>query len=193
MVAILRTAEQDQWRTRYGAEVAAVISNRADAPGLQKAQSAGIATAVVAHSNYPTRQAFEQALATEIDRYQPFLVVLAGFMRVLGDEFVAHYQGRLVNIHPSLLPAFKGLHTHQRAIDAGCTEAGASVHWVSAELDGGDVIAQAKVPVWPGDTAEQLATRVLAQEHQLYPATIATLLQSADATPSLTPTRPYAP
>jgi phosphoribosylglycinamide formyltransferase-1 len=184
MAAIVRTAQEQQWGSRYQARVAAVISNRADASGLQKAQAAGIATEVLVHSNFATREAFEADLRARIDTYQPALVVLAGFMRVLGADFVHHYQGRLINIHPSLLPAFKGLHTHQRAIDAGCTEAGASVHWVTAELDDGAVMGQTSVPILPGDTADQLAARVLVQEHLLYPQVIASLLQNARSNPT---------
>lgn len=186
MAAIVNTAKQDNWEARYGAKVAAVISNRPDAGGLQKAAAAGIATTVVAHRDYANRDEFEVALAHQIDRYRPVLVVLAGFMRVLGAAFVQRYEGRLVNIHPSLLPAFKGLDTHQRAIDAGCTVAGASVHWVSPGVDDGEVIAQAQVAVLPNDTAEQLAARVLTQEHLLYPTTIAQLLQAHHACQPLT-------
>ena len=149
--------------------VAAVISNKADATGLDTAQQHGIATQVVMHRDYPDRESFDAALAAAIDRYQPDLVVLAGFMRILTAGFVAHYHGRLINIHPSLLPDLPGMDTHRRAIESGRTEHGASVHFVTPEVDGGPVIAQARVPVRPDDNAATLATRVLEQEHRLYP------------------------
>ena len=176
MAAIVRAAERDGWRKLYGAEVRAVVSNRADAGGLKFAREQGIATEVVDHRQFASREAFDEALAAAIDRFDPALVVLAGFMRILTPGFVARYQGRLLNIHPSLLPAFPGLHTHQRALDAGCRFAGATVHQVTAELDFGPILAQAVVPVVPGDTAEALAARVLTQEHLLYPRAIAQLL-----------------
>ena len=176
MAAIVRAAEREHWADRLGARVAAVISNRPDARGLQTAQEAGIATAVVDHRQHADRAAFDAALRAEIDRHQPALVVLAGFMRILTPGFVAHYAGRLINIHPSLLPAFPGLHTHQRAIDEGCKLAGATVHQVTAELDHGHILAQAAVPVLPGDTADALAARVLTQEHLIYPRAVADLL-----------------
>jgi phosphoribosylglycinamide formyltransferase-1 len=176
MAAIVRAAERDGWRKLYGAEVRAVVSNRADAGGLKFAREQGIATEVVDHKQFASREAFDEALAAAIDRFDPALVVLAGFMRILTPAFVARYQGRLLNIHPSLLPAFPGLHTHQRALDAGCRFAGATVHQVTAELDFGPILAQAVVPVVPGDSAETLAARVLTQEHLLYPRAIAQLL-----------------
>ena len=176
MTAIVQTAQRDDWAGRLNAQIAAVISNRADAGGLEKAQAAGIPTAVLDHTPFTDRHQFDQALAALIDRYQPSLVVLAGFMRVLGADFVKHYEGRILNIHPSLLPAFKGLHTHQRAIDAGCTMAGATVHHVTAELDDGAIVEQATVPVMPCDTAQDLAARVLKVEHVIYPKAIARLL-----------------
>ena len=176
MAAIVRAAEREDWAARLGARVAAVISNRPDARGLQTAQEAGIATAVVDHRQHADRAAFDAALRAEIDRHQPALVVLAGFLRILTPGFVAHYAGRIVNIHPSLLPAFPGLHTHQRAIDMRCRVAGATVHQVTAELDHGAILAQAAVPVLPGDTADTLAARVLTQEHLIYPRAIAELL-----------------
>jgi phosphoribosylglycinamide formyltransferase-1 len=178
MAAIARAAQRDGWRARYGAQVAAVISNQPHAAGLLLARAQSIATDVVEHLRYPTREAFETELASTVDRRQPSLVVLAGFMRILTPVFVARYEGRLVNIHPSLLPAFPGLHTHQRAIDAGCKFAGATVHRVTAQLDHGPILAQAAVPVLPGDTADTLAARVLAQEHLIYPRAIASLLQN---------------
>ena len=178
MAAIVRAAERDNWRGRFGAAVGAVISNRPDAGGLAFAREQGIATAVVDHKQFASREAFDAALAAEIDRFEPALVVLAGFMRILTPGFVARYEGRLLNIHPSLLPAFPGLHTHQRALEAGCRFGGATVHQVTAELDFGPILAQAVVPVVEGDTPETLAARVLTQEHLLYPRAIAGLLQA---------------
>ncbi|MDR2852982.1 MAG: phosphoribosylglycinamide formyltransferase [Burkholderiaceae bacterium] len=172
MAAIVRAAQTGRWRERFDAEVSAVISNRADAGGLAFAREQGIVTAVLNHRDYATREAFDAALAAQIDLYQPALVVLAGFMRILTPDFVARYAGRLLNIHPSLLPAFPGLHTHQRAIDAGCCFAGATVHQVTAQLDHGPILKQAVVPVLPGDTAHTLAARVLTQEHRIYPQAI---------------------
>ena len=176
MAAIVRTAQQQQWDKRLGARVAAVVSNKADAAWLAFAQAQGIATEVLDHKPFATREAFDAALAERIDRHDPALVVLAGFMRILTPGFVAHYAGRLINIHPSLLPAFTGLHTHQRAIDAGCKFAGCTVHQVTAELDVGPILDQAVVPVLPGDTAATLAARVLTQEHVVYPRAVAQLL-----------------
>ena len=177
MAAIVRRAQQEHWETRLGAQVAAVISNKADAKGLVFAREQGIATAVLDHKAYPSREAFDAALRQEIDRHAPALVVLAGFMRILTPGFVQHYAGRLLNIHPSLLPAFSGLHTHERAIEAGCKFAGATVHEVTAELDHGPILAQAVVPVLPDDTADALAARVLTQEHRIYPQAVADFLQ----------------
>ncbi|OUL98657.1 phosphoribosylglycinamide formyltransferase [Variovorax sp. JS1663] len=176
MAAIVRAAERERWARRFGARVAAVISNKVDAAGLGFAQGQGIATAVVPHQDYPSREAFDAALAEVVDAHAPALVVLAGFMRILTPGFVARYQGRLLNIHPSLLPAFPGLHTHRRAIEAGCRVAGVTVHQVTAELDHGPILAQAAVPVLPDDTPEALAARVLAQEHRVYPQAIANWL-----------------
>ena len=181
MAAIVKTAQRDAWKDRFGAHVAAVISNRADAKGLAFAAEQGIATAILDHKGFASREAFDTALAELIDRYddpaEPLLLVLAGFMRILTPGFVSRYEGRLLNIHPSLLPAFPGLHTHQRALDAGCKVAGATVHQVTAELDHGVILAQAVVPVLPGDTADTLAARVLTQEHLIYPQAIADLLR----------------
>ena len=181
MAAIVQTAEREHWAERLNARVSAVISNKADAAGLALARQAGIATAVVDHHAFAAeshpREAFDAALMAEIDRHHPTLVVLAGFMRILTPGFVAHYAGRLVNIHPSLLPAFPGLRTHERALEAGCQVAGATVHQVTAELDHGPILAQAVVPVLPGDTPETLANRVLSQEHRLYPQAIAQWLR----------------
>ena len=168
MEAIVQRCAAEGWPAR----VAAVISNRADAAGLQFAQSHGIATAVVPHKAFATREAFDVALAAAIDAYAPDLVVLAGFMRILGAAFVRRYEGRLLNIHPSLLPMFPGLHTHQRAIDAGCKLAGATVHLVTPQLDHGPIVMQSVVAVQAGDTADMLASRVLATEHQIYPCAV---------------------
>ena len=176
MAAIVRAAERERWAERLGARVVAVLSNRPGAAGLDTARAAGIATAVVDHRAHASREAFDAALMQVVDAHQPALLVLAGFLRILTPAFVAHYAGRLVNIHPSLLPAFPGLHTHQRAIDMGCRFAGATVHQVTAELDHGAILAQAVLPVLPGDSAEALAARVLTQEHLMYPRAIAELL-----------------
>lgn len=155
-----------------GARIAAVISNRADAAGLAFAARQGIKAVVVAHTDYPEREQFDAALRSAIDAYAPDLVVLAGFMRVLGEDFVRRYAGRLLNIHPSLLPAFPGLHTHRRALAAGVKVHGASVHFVTPELDGGPIVLQAVVPVLPDDDEESLASRVLAEEHRIYPQAV---------------------
>jgi phosphoribosylglycinamide formyltransferase-1 len=155
-----------------------VISNKADAQGLALAQSQGVTTAVLDHKAFASREAFDEALMAQVDQFSPSLVVLAGFMRILTAGFVSHYAGRLLNIHPSLLPAFPGLNTHQRAIDAGCKFAGATVHQVTADLDHGPILAQAVVPVLAGDTATVLAARVLTQEHLIYPRAVAQFLRS---------------
>ena len=179
MAAIVRAAEQQHWQQHYGARVVAVVSNKPSAKGLDFARAQGIATEVLEHQPFPSREAFDAELVRVIDRHAPTLVVLAGFMRILTPGFVNHYAGRLVNIHPSLLPAFPGLHTHQRAIDAGCKFAGASVHLVTADLDAGPIIDQAIVPILPDDDADALAARVLTQEHLLYPRAIAQWLSAA--------------
>ncbi len=176
MAAIVAASRQRRWLERHGAEVVAVISNRAEAPGLTWARREGIATAALDHRAFASREAFDAALMLEIDRFEPALVVLAGFMRILTPGFVAHFAGRLINIHPSLLPAFTGLHTHQRAIDAGCKVAGCTVHRVTSELDHGEILEQAVVPVLAGDTADSLAARVLTQEHLVYPRAIERLM-----------------
>lgn len=176
MAAIVRAAQRENWGETLGARVAAVVSNKADAGGLALAREQAIATEIVDHKAFGSRQDFDNALAQAIERYQPALVVLAGFMRILTPQFVSRYAGRLVNIHPSLLPAFPGLHTHQRAIDAGCRVAGVTVHQVTPELDHGPILDQAVVPVLIGDTAQTLAARVLTQEHLIYPRAIARLL-----------------
>jgi len=165
MTAIAQACAAEGWNAR----IAAVISNRPDAAGLAEAARRGIATAVVDHRAHADRPAFDVALAEAIDAFAPDLVVLAGFMRILSAEFVNRYAARMLNIHPSLLPAFAGLHTHRRAIDAGCKLAGATVHVVTPELDHGPIVAQAAVPVLEGDTEETLAARVTAAEHILYP------------------------
>lgn len=176
MQAVIEAAAREDWPGRLGARVVAVISNKPEAAGLGLAQQAGIATEVLDHRGYDSREAFDAALMQAIDRYAPTLVLLAGFMRILTLGFVRHYEGRLVNIHPSLLPAFPGLHTHRRAIEAGCAQAGATVHWVTPELDHGPILAQAAVPVLPGDTEQTLAARVLEQEHRIYPQAVRQLL-----------------
>ncbi|MDH4553356.1 phosphoribosylglycinamide formyltransferase [Pseudomonas sp. LB-090624] len=152
--------------------IRAVVSNRADAFGLQRAAAAGIDSAVLDHTQFDGREAFDAALMARIDGFAPDLVVLAGFMRILSGDFVRHYQGRLLNIHPSLLPRYKGLHTHRRALEAGDAEHGCSVHFVTEELDGGPLVVQAVVPVAPGDTVESLAQRVHQQEHLIYPLAV---------------------
>jgi len=159
-------------RGELAAEIRAVISNRPQAFGLERARRAGIPAETVDHTRYPDRNDFDAALRAMIDRYQPALVILAGFMRILTPEFVTHYHGRMLNIHPSLLPAFRGLDTHRRALAAGAKAHGASVHFVTVELDGGPVIIQQQVPILPGDDAGTLAARVQTAEHRLYPRVI---------------------
>ena len=177
MAAIVRASQQQNWAERYGARVAAVVSNKASAGGLVFARDNDIATASLDHKLFATREEFDGQLAQIIDQYDPALVVLAGFMRILSAGFVQHFEGRMVNIHPSLLPAFPGLHTHQRAIDEGCKFAGCTVHRVTAELDVGPILEQAVVPVLPEDTADTLAARVLTQEHVIYPRAVANLMR----------------
>jgi len=172
MEAIVRACADEGWRAR----IAAVLSNRADAAGLAWARDRGMDTAVVDHRTFASRDAFDAELARTIEAFAPDVVALAGFMRILGAAFVQRFDGRLVNIHPSLLPAFPGLHTHRRAIEAGCKVAGASVHFVTADLDHGPIIGQAVVPVLDSDTEEALAARVLAREHLLYPQAIGWLV-----------------
>jgi phosphoribosylglycinamide formyltransferase-1 len=185
MAAIVQAAHQQRWGERLGVQVAAVISNKPGASGLDWLRShsacSRIQTEVLEHTQFESREAFDQALMQRIDAHAPDLVVLAGFMRILTSGFVAHYAGRLINIHPSLLPAFTGLNTHQRAIDAGCKFAGATVHQVTAELDHGQILAQAVVPVLPGDSAQDLAARVLTQEHLIYPAAVEALFKPQGA------------
>ncbi len=168
MEAIVQACAAESWH----AAVAAVISNRADAAGLAFAAARGIATAVVDHRAFADRETFDAALAQAVDAHAPDLLLLAGFMRILTAGFVQRYAGRMLNVHPSLLPAFTGLHTHRRAIEAGCKVAGATVHFVTAELDHGPIVAQAVVPVRADDTEHTLSARVLAQEHVLYPRAV---------------------
>ena len=168
MVSIAQACQSQGWNAR----IAAVIANRPDALGLVEAKRLNLHCEIVDHRAHAEREDFDAALRTVIDRFDPELVVLAGFMRILTEGFVRHYAGRMLNIHPSLLPAFTGLHTHERAIAAGCHAAGATVHLVTPELDGGPILAQAVVPVLPGDDAGRLAARVLEKEHVLYPRVI---------------------
>ena len=155
------------------ARIAAVLSNSATAAGLAWAVERGIATDSLNHKDFPSRLAFDQAMMERIDAYQPDLVVLAGFMRILTPEFCAHYQNRLINIHPSILPAFTGLHTHERALEAGCRVAGCTIHFVTPELDCGPIISQGIVPILDGDTPDDVAARVLTVEHRLFPQAVA--------------------
>ncbi len=166
--AIIDAAQQEH----FDAKIAAVISNKESAFGLERARKADIDARFVDHTAYSCRELFDVQLIKEIDAYNPDLVVLAGFMRILTDDFVKRYEGRLLNIHPSLLPKYPGLHTHQRAIEAGDKEHGVTVHFVTAELDGGPNVIQAKVPVLPNDTAQTLSARVLTQEHVIYPIAV---------------------
>jgi phosphoribosylglycinamide formyltransferase-1 len=175
--AVLKAAVDERWEEHPGARVAAVVSNRADAAGLDFARAANLPWHVVSHTEYGSRESFDEALARTIDRYSPALVVLAGFMRVLTAGFVRRYEGRLLNIHPSLLPLFPGLFTHRQALAAGVRIHGATVHFVSAEVDSGAIIAQAAVPVQPGDDEQRLAARVLAEEHRLLPHAVKLVLE----------------
>ena len=173
MEAVVQACATEGWNAR----IAAVVRNQPEAAGLAFARARGIPTAVVDHREHASRESFDVALQQAIDRFAPQLLVLAGFMRILTPGFVSHYAGRMVNVHPSLLPAFTGLWTHRRAIEAGCKLAGATVHFVTAELDHGPIIAQAVVPVLPGDTEATLAARVLAREHVLYPRVVRWLVE----------------
>ncbi|MBI5255661.1 MAG: phosphoribosylglycinamide formyltransferase [Burkholderiales bacterium] len=175
MEAIVQRCAAEGWPAR----VAAVIANRPDAQGLAYAAARRIATAVVDHKQHPTREAFDAELARVIDGFEPDLVVLAGFMRILGEAFVRRYEHRLLNIHPSLLPAFPGLHTHRRALEAGCKLAGATVHFVTPELDHGPIVMQAVVPVLPQDDEHALSARVLATEHVIYPQSVRWFVEGA--------------
>ena len=175
--ALLATAAAERWATELGASVNAVICNRTDAKALDVARSHDVATAVVAHDAFSSREQFDDALSEAIDQCAPALIVLAGFMRRLTPNFVHHYAGRLINIHPSLLPSFPGLNTHQRALDAGVRVHGATVHFVSEQVDAGPIIAQAAVPVLPDDDEVSLAARVLRQEHRLLPRAVRQVLE----------------
>jgi len=175
MEAIVRACAEEGWDAR----IAAVVSNRPDAPGLAFAAGRGIPTAVVDHRGFADREAFDQALAGVIEGFAPDVLVLAGFMRILTPAFVSRFEGRMVNVHPSLLPAFTGLHTHRRALDAGCKLAGATVHFVTPQLDHGPIVIQAVVPVLPGDTEETLSARVLACEHLIYPRAVRWMVEGA--------------
>ena len=176
MAAIVEASRRDDWKKKHNAQVVAVFSNNVGAEGLAWAQQQGLATAALDHQAYASRELFDAAMMAQIDRFEPVLVVLAGFMRILTPGFVDHYAGRLINIHPSLLPAFTGLKTHQRAIDAGCKVAGCTVHRVTSELDHGEILDQAVVPVMTGDTADSLAARVLVEEHHIYPRVVERLV-----------------
>jgi phosphoribosylglycinamide formyltransferase-1 len=173
MQAIIERCAEERWP----AEVVGVASNQVNAPALAWAAGRGIPTAAVDHKAFVLREAFDAELKRVIDLWQPDLVVLAGFMRILGAAFVRHYEGRLLNVHPSLLPAFTGLHTHRRAIEAGCKVAGATVHFVTPDLDHGPIVAQATVPVLPGDDEASLSARVLVQEHRIYPKAVRWFVQ----------------
>lgn len=179
MAAIADASRVQNWARLPGARVSLVISNRPQAKGLDLARKRGIASVALDHRSFATREAFDAELARRIDAEQPALILLAGFMRVLSPGFVQRFADRLINIHPSLLPAFPGLHTHERAITAGCRVSGATVHRVTAELDHGPILGQAVVPLLPGDSAATLAARVLAQEHLLYPKVVLDLLRQA--------------
>lgn len=175
--AILAAAKAERWQTELGACIAAVVSDRADIAALEIAHTHGVAPHVVAYDEFVSRNAFEHALAATIDCYVPALVVLAGFMRILTPQFVHQYRGRLINIHPSLLPSFPGLNTHRRALQAGVRVHGATVHFVSGEVDAGAIIAQAAVPVHADDDEAALAARVLQQEHRLLPHVVRRVLE----------------
>jgi phosphoribosylglycinamide formyltransferase 1 len=175
--ALLNAAREERWEDQPGAQIASVISSRADAGGLVVAQRCGVPAHVVSPSDFDSRESFDQAVAHAVDRYAPSLVVLAGFMRVLTAGFVQRYAGRLVNIHPSLLPMFPGLNTHRKALAAGVRVHGATVHYVSTDVDGGAIIAQAAVAVRPDDDEATLAARVLIQEHRLLPRAVKLVLQ----------------
>ncbi|MEP7056611.1 MAG: phosphoribosylglycinamide formyltransferase [Caldimonas sp.] len=175
MEAIVRACADERWDAR----IAAVVSNRPDAAGLAYAQGRGIATASLDHRPFASREAFDAELAAIVDAYRPDVLALAGFMRILTPAFVERYEGRIVNVHPSLLPAFPGLHTHRRALEAGCKLAGATIHFVTPALDHGPIVAQAIVPVLAGDTEASLAARVLEREHLIYPRAVRWLVESA--------------
>ena len=173
--------EAQQRRQLGNAKLVGVFSNVLDAHGLQRARDANIATEALSHRAFSTREDFDRAVIQRVSPWQPDLIVLAGFMRIMSPVFVAHYHGRLINIHPSLLHKYRGLDTHRRALEAGDTEAGATVHWVTEELDGGDIIDQIRVPIEPNDTVDRLRERVLQAEHVLYPRVIRALSLSEKA------------
>lgn len=175
MEAIVRACASERWDAR----IAAVVSNRPEAAGLVFAKAQGIATAVVDHKTFATREDFDAELARVVEGFAPDVLVLAGFMRILSPAFVQRFERRMVNIHPSLLPSFTGLHTHRRAIEAGCKLAGTTVHFVTAELDHGPIIAQAVVPVLPDDTEDTLAARVVSREHVIYPRAVRWIVEGA--------------
>lgn len=179
MEAVIRAAQAERWAETIDARIAAVISNRAGATGLDAARLLGVPTRTLDHREFASREAFDLALAGVIDEYAPTLVVLAGFMRILSDGFVAHYAGRMINIHPSLLPAFAGLHTHRQALQAGVKLHGATVHFVTPALDHGPIIAQAAVEVRDDDDEADLSARVLAQEHRILPPAVRWFLEGA--------------
>lgn len=182
MKSIIKRSQKAQWLKRYQTQIGLVLSNDPLASGIDWAKGQGLSTAIVDHKNFlqeeNPRRAFEDALIHTLEPLAPDLIILAGFMRILSPHFVSRYTNKMMNIHPSLLPAFTGLHTHQRAINAGVKFAGASVHWVSDVVDAGQVIDQAVVPILPGDTASGLASRVLTQEHLLYPRAIENWLKT---------------
>lgn len=179
MEAVVRAAQAERWDATLGARIAAVVANRADAAGLEVARALGVPTRALDHREFASREAFDAALMQMIDEYAPTLVVLAGFMRILSQGFVAHYAGRMINIHPSLLPAFAGLHTHRQALQAGVKLHGATVHFVTPALDHGPIIAQAAVEVRDDDGEADLSARVLAQEHRILPQAVRWFLEGA--------------
>ena len=179
MEAVVRAAQAERWDATLGARIAAVVANRADAAGLEVARALGVPTCALDHREFASREAFDAALMQMVDEYAPTLVVLAGFMRILSQGFVAHYAGRMINIHPSLLPAFAGLHTHRQALQAGVKLHGATVHFVTPALDHGPIIAQAAVEVRDDDGEADLSARVLAQEHRILPQAVRWFLEGA--------------
>ena len=179
MEAVVRAAQAERWDATLGARIAAVVANRADAAGLEVARALGVPTRALDHREFASREAFDAALMQMVDEYAPTLVVLAGFMRILSQGFVAHYAGRMINIHPSLLPAFAGLHTHRQALQAGVKLHGATVHFVTPALDHGPIIAQAAVEVRDDDGEADLSARVLAQEHRILPQAVRWFLEGA--------------
>lgn len=175
--AILKKSREEDWEHTAGIRIAAVISNRPAAPGLARAKAEGLEAIAIDHKAYPTRETFDEALAAAIEPYHPDVIVLAGFMRILTEQFVKRFEGKILNIHPALLPLFPGLHTHARAIEAGCRVHGSTVHFVSAVLDGGAIIGQSVVPILASDDADALAARLLPFEHKLYPSCVKAVAQ----------------